>query len=42
MSLRDASRELRDSVFRVNQRDPAKPRFKRIRAGETASRQVSP
>lgn len=36
MSLRDASRELRDSVFRVNRRDPAKPAFKRIRPGETS------
>ena len=40
MSLRDASRELRESVFRVSRRDPAKPRFKRIRLGET-SKQAS-
>jgi hypothetical protein len=36
MSLRDASRELRDAVFRVNQREPTKHRFTRMRPGETS------
>jgi hypothetical protein len=36
MSLRDASRELRDSVFRVNHREAGKRPFKRIRPGETS------
>jgi len=40
MSLRDASTGLRESVFRVNHRDPAKPRLKRIRPGDT-SRQAN-
>lgn len=40
MSLRDASRELRRSVFRRNHRDPTKKPFKKIRPGET-SRQAN-
>jgi hypothetical protein len=40
MSLRDASTGLREDVFRVNHRHPAKPHFKRIRAGQT-SRQAN-
>ena len=40
MSLRDASRDLRSSILRVNRRDRAKPRLKSIRAGAT-SRQAN-
>lgn len=40
MSLRDASTGLREDIFRVNHRDHAKPRLKRIRAGQT-SRQAN-
>lgn len=36
MSLRAASAQLRQSVFRVNRRSPKKPPFKRIRPGETS------
>jgi len=36
MSLRDVSREMRSSVFRVNQRDRSKPRQKTIRSGQTS------
>ena len=40
MSLREASRELRESVFRVCRRHGPKPPFRSIRAGET-SRQAN-
>jgi hypothetical protein len=36
MSLRKASGELRESIFRVNHRDPARPPLKRIRPGQTS------
>ena len=36
MSLRKASGELRESIFRVNHRDPAKAPLKRIRPGQTS------
>jgi len=36
MSLREASGQLRESIFRVNHRDPAKPQLKRIRPGQTS------